>query len=843
MELMKTGPRQSKVLVSHYRRKASKLSQSIMLQHCQLQNILKNHEAIIRKRWQKKTTNLRRKTLLEVWPDMPPRHRADFGAFRKEADPFLGQITGHRGALINQEDMTKPDTLLLLLSSRARHLPSEFATMDIGSLSVEASSLKSRMEPLWHHTMLLNSITDPKQYGKIVSWEDVPESYDWLLHLDQYPPSLGMHVLELQEHVLRILVDCCKKIMHDVPESSLLSSISDKTLMPQFRPQTDATKYTSLAQMTAEAAYRPPLIADFKRVVAILRSTASAQEDHLWLLREDPGYFHDFLLVRRSHRLELLPDIDGKGDPYWTSDGEYLLWERIVMEMVFEVRDDFELICQLLCYAEEVVKMQNKYGTEVSVNSELPKEYSVAFAGFKKGLALAFDSQIKHLKSEMPASPPLKHLFYRQTTSKNSPYDIVIAHLRKDVQLDKTTEHLYWLFRNIAISEDSFYTSMPVMIDELERLLQSDAQAKSLISNNIAATIGTLSILKVCQEQVSDQENCRSRVKTKEIKEITTEMMEAHSRSMKYRADVARRDGPDGHLDKVLDCLIPFIGRFEYPTEKRRTKENVAVLRKAEADLDAFWSAVDNTWSFWVAEKEFWGIQRTSFGPRSLRRTPEWIEPGPTAVSNNSKPITQSALVQPLSEVDFEREYRTTATLTPSHDNKPPKIKVKTRATHDQLPAKQTADNNAPARDQNNPNSKGFIAVTPRAFKVFRTLFFNPDVTSTPGEVPWNDFVAALISIGFKAEKLYGSVWQFEPTFLEASGQDVNEREIDASVNNTTTTAKYRNIQFHEPHPSGKIPFFVARRHGRRLHRAYGWTLETFKLKEKNKNENSNEEK
>jgi len=33
--------------------------------------------------------------------------------------------------------------------------------------------------------------------------------------------------------------------------------------------------------------------------------------------------------------------------------------------------------------------------------------------------------------------------------------------------------------------------------------------------------------------------------------------------------------------------------RFFYPSEKRRTKENVEALRRAERNLDDFWYAVD----------------------------------------------------------------------------------------------------------------------------------------------------------------------------------------------------------------------------------------------------------
>ncbi|KEF56708.1 uncharacterized protein A1O9_06897 [Exophiala aquamarina CBS 119918] len=68
-----------------------------------------------------------------------------------------------------------------------------------------------------------------------------------------------------------------------------------------------------------------------------------------------------------------------------------------------------------------------------------------------------------------------------------------------------------------------------------------------------------------------------------------------------------------------------------------------------------------------------------------------------------------------------------------------------------------------------------------------------------------------MASIGFAAEKLYGSVWHFTPLRLDVE----------------------RSIQFHEPHPSGKIPFTTARRHGSGLNRAYGWHGGIFALQEK----------
>ena len=97
-----------------------------------------------------------------------------------------------------------------------------------------------------------------------------------------------------------------------------------------------------------------------------------------------------------------------------------------------------------------------------------------------------------------------------------------------------------------------------------------------------------------------------------------------------------------------------------------------------------------------------------------------------------------------------------------------------------------------------------------RAYKVFSTLFYKPSRSSQPGEIAWTDFLHAMGVTGLSVEKLYGSVWQFTPTTLDVE----------------------RGIQFHEPHSNGKIPFRTARRHGRRLFRAYGWYEDMFRLAE-----------
>jgi len=100
------------------------------------------------------------------------------------------------------------------------------------------------------------------------------------------------------------------------------------------------------------------------------------------------------------------------------------------------------------------------------------------------------------------------------------------------------------------------------------------------------------------------------------------------------------------------------------------------------------------------------------------------------------------------------------------------------------------------------------LPVNKKGLQVFTRIFYDPETNeSIAGDVKWSDFKAAMTSVGFSAEHMHGSQWQFNPA---------------AHLNLT------RGIAFHEPHPSPKFSHDQARGVGARLHRAYGWVGSMF---------------
>lgn len=264
----------------------------------------------------------------------------------------------------------------------------------------------------------------------------------------------------------------------------------------------------------------------------------------------------------------------------------------------------------------------------------------------------------------------------------------------------------------------------------------------------------------------------------------------------------------DHNMKAVVTGLAPLgspayaIGpkRFHYPSDKRRTRENTEAMQLAEQNLDEFWARFDAKYKSKVGKTINEIVEGFLFQNRDLRRTPEWVEPEPKPKKSKSETIASMG--------DSFSGLGLTSNESPSPKSFPaPKAKVKTKGmagiSESHLNVVETDDD-----DNVQEDIQPTISVDRRAYKVFKTLFFTPNLNDLPGEIPWTDFLYALASTVFRPEKLYGSVWQFTPANLDVE----------------------RSIHFHEPHPSSKIPFRIARRMGRRLNRAYGWHSGMFVL-------------
>lgn len=792
---------------SEVQREAGDRVSHIFAHYEKLQRILERHEATIRKRWEKKTRTQRLGVLLQAWPGMPLTHRPDFAAFYKQARNLNSVAIQHRSSfiwpIINQEDLGDPKTLTLLLNSRGRNHPHLFAASDGEAMHLGKVTMAIVPIYLNEYVMMLNGIARPEDYGRLMAFDEHEDAFDWMHTRKQFLPGEGLLILEFQERLLEFLVDCCKTILHDIPLDQMTSNKFAIQHEPPLKESLDATGFSTLSIMAKEAPYRPPARLDLQKIESLLSARTVRAEDHIWLLREDPSYFAETMLDMKEHLL----DVHSTTKPPRDEPS----WGRVIGSVLVESFTQLEGFAELRNQATNLRELSRKYGPEISPQKDLPEEYLAALLRFRHYLNQVTKGVLSQLKLSVAASPPLRAFFVRNDSRsvKSSTIKIIPNSAAKK---DKVTYQLIWLLQILwEDGYDLFLCRMTTVIDELDRLLKAEPKALELVSPYIAMLIGELSITGECLRQLEIFQPWangfeqalvyREEGIKKEFAEHTRVWAQVHD-TFKEKNIIAIRQLGD-----------PSGGKFQYPVGKRQNKANVETLRRSEANLDAFWHAVDDMLYQRAGSLSSTAYKQVLSQPRYLQRTPEWVEPAAKKAEKSNEDQKQNdrsyEYVPPSSRLFQGTAGVGSSTRAEALESAAGKVKVKRRG----LPgAESTSENNtAPSPPPRSlADLQPIFKVDAQALKVFRTVFFDPAAKTSAGEVAWRDFLHAMGCTGFTAQKLYGSVWHFQPTKLDVE----------------------RSIQFHEPHPRGKIPFLVARRHGRRLSRAYGWHGTMFVLKD-----------
>ncbi|KAF4953526.1 hypothetical protein FGADI_5860 [Fusarium gaditjirri] len=575
---------------------------------------------------------------------------------------------------------------------------------------------------------------------------------------------------------------------------------------PTLKTDSDASGFVSLAIITAEAPYKRPASLELVHLLKVLEARVLAVEDHIWSLREDPAYFSEQFREILDHREEM-PDTKGNPHPVTQPHRINTFWSRVLLNMVFHAYSNLEVFKILFAEVLVCIQHQESSRNDIDPAKDLPRMYFNALALFKFYLDQAVKVSFDQLQHSEFASPPIRKFFVRMPPPDPYTSDMNVIP-RAGVKISGVDKEIMFLIQTMWKDDwGLFIARLPLVVDQLERLMQADPKADALISALVAKILGDIAIIVQCLKQLElyqpwaaqfDQV-IQSKIDTYRDAwyDLVPDFGQLHDAFLRKE------------FDKAARLAEPSGGKVTYPYSKRRTKETVNTMRRAEANLDIIWAKIDQITQKSVAGFDDTNVYLLLSRPRALRRTPEWVEPIKTHSKAGS--ITNRDLwdlSKPLSKLFLDEPAQEPKNLRPEVK---PKTKVKTKRDPTEPATAEEATPPAvevePAPEATQPT----FAVDAKALKVFRTLFFDSEVTTTPGLIPWNEFLYAMAATGFKIEKLYGSVWQFTPTKLDVE----------------------RGVHFHEPHPMGKIPFETARRHGRRLTRAYGWHGGMFVLKEK----------
>ena len=518
------------------------------------------------------------------------------------------------------------------------------------------------------------------------------------------------------------------------------------------------------------------------RLKTYVNARRNEAEDHIWSLREDPSYFHGVLLDWADHRQENLLTAKGKSHPVLRQD---IFWERVIGNVIVNAYIDlvaWDVVAKEIDNIEDLRRrqcVQNKPG------SRLPVQFAQALVHFQYLLEQLTKGPISDWKAAMEASPPLRQHYVRETQDPNSTRIAVTA----KVESRRKSDHLLWLLEVFLQDDQLFLCGLENVCDELEREIRSNQSSKARITPYIASLISDMSLLGELKRQIDLSTPGPRILELIDPKESHAEF----SKKIKLMSQIV---DTLTNIGKGLADVATPLGKFNFPSDKRRTLATTQRMQQAERNLDMFWAQFDE-----ACLKKAGQTVHTMLGKvlneRHVERTPDWEEPIPEE-SGDKKTEDITSASSRLATLELqERTEKTIVMTSPIQE----KHKPKTRGV-----AQATAPGSTEATQEQDNHRSTIFRVSKRGFKVFKTLYFTPTEGEPPGEIAWSEFLSAMASVGFSIKKLDGSAWVFAPS-------DDEWRQ---------------SIIFHEPHPSSKIPFQVARRFGRRLWRRYGWTGESF---------------
>ncbi|KAF2469970.1 uncharacterized protein BDR25DRAFT_325730 [Lindgomyces ingoldianus] len=500
-----------------------------------------------------------------------------------------------------------------------------------------------------------------------------------------------------------------------------------------------------LALVALEAPYRIPTHLDFTWLKGVASAERNTMEDHLWALREDSNYFADVMRDYVEHRQEMIVDEFDQKHPSLIDSGRPVFWNRVLGNVIGHAYFGFATFDEIRKQVIALEALGEKYKDQIRLHQALPPEYMNAFQNPRFLLEAASKDVIQQLQIGVLPSPPIRPFCSRKPQDPH------------------TTRML------VSYKPPSAHHPTK------RRLMEIDQEVKALVSPWVAGRISQLSMISESLHQLYLYQPG-----------LSDELHQSYKQTFSGWIGILNTKFEQSNLYRLAD---PSDRKFAYPTNKRRNKQNVNTMRKAEAHLDEFWNAIDCYYKTKGVSSQHDMIAHLLAQERSIQRTPRWVD----TVKNKETPGQLEYIYQPFSPVYRDRSKEITSPFR--------------RTRGEPL---TTVDSPGPAEPlpQDAVEQEPVFTVDRRAYKVFKALFHSPLSLDIPGEVLWRDFLHAMISVGFSVEKLHASASNFMPHGLYVE----------------------RSIQFHEPHHTHKIPLVKARQIGKRLGRAYRWTRSMFRL-------------
>ncbi|KAH7347635.1 hypothetical protein B0T11DRAFT_143287 [Plectosphaerella cucumerina] len=565
-----------------------------------LRKVVESHELIIRNRWLQKS-KAKRKALLKLayrGPEMPAEHLPDVAVWlssqsgeeiaRAKDDYFL---MPH----MNLEDLSRNEPLLLLLNSRGRNPPHVFAHADVAAYSFGAAVNAVRQYYLPDHVMMFRGREEAGDYGMPHNCKDDKEAASWLREGRGMTPGDGFNCLQVQARLYRFLLQCCKEILHEETMDETKISLWKHPAVEE-PPALSANKHkdggrTSLWVTKFESAYRVPGELDVDQLERMVAAQVAQLEDDVWALRDDPEAFASAVREVGEHRLEMLPDKEGKS---MGPEGSDSFWEAVITNLIV---DRFVALGVWHVTLEKVQKLRRLLQKHVQGNrppldlmEPLPADLTAAFYEVWRTLERMEAGPVSTLKTSFPASPPMRGHFVRQSEASGRGAETAVDD-KPPAEVTKAEGELKTIMLILRADEKREVVTVGRVLDMAEHLEQREPTARALTTGHVREQLGQLAVMNECLRQLR-------------LFQPWAATFEEGAEAARAAIDVdfvarTRWMGPLSQMSlgqQFAKLGVPTDGRFRYPAGNKATRENVEAMRAAEEALDRFWAAFLGTY-------------------------------------------------------------------------------------------------------------------------------------------------------------------------------------------------------------------------------------------------------
>ncbi|KAH6679841.1 hypothetical protein F5X68DRAFT_212236 [Plectosphaerella plurivora] len=556
-----------------------------------LRDIVERHEATMQNRWVRKSKAKRRAILLEAWPDMPKEHNGDVALWQRNGNVNGDGINIQNEEVflmphMNLEDLCKAEPLPLLLNSRGRHAPDVFNTSDVDRYIFGHYTNNVNKTDLETHEMVFRNYTGPEDYGRLEDIADRPKvARSWLTPKDGMTVHNGLSVLKLQTRICDFLVKCCHLIMRDIPAEELTGKAHPVVEEPP-KVSANTASMASLTTTNLEAAYSLPSRMDIKRIEAMIAAQVAQLEDGLWQLRVDPEAWANTVLEGGEHRLERLPDTNGRTHFAMKPEGQGQFWEQVISSILVDRIVGLGVWLVALEKSQGLAWALEKHGVyDLSPTDTLPLEAAVPYFDMRQTLGLTRSGPSSTLKISFPPSPPVRHLFLRNPPVAGQDTSAYVKPLRSETPAEA---ELLAIMR-LLWGEHQGVLQLSTMVDMSEHLVQREPTARTLTTPYIRAQLGEMAVLAECETHLGNFQPwvIRASMLDQHIPKLNGQIKDDFVKRTKWMNPISSMSLGSG----FTRLGVPTDGRFQYPATKKQTRENVEAIRAAEAALDRFWDA------------------------------------------------------------------------------------------------------------------------------------------------------------------------------------------------------------------------------------------------------------